>query len=108
LKIRRGLKLTEGSNPSPRFLIPNFTYNMSMLILERRLNIKNYTVLVRDFQNSKGTPEFSEIRVFDRESREMLDLHRAVHAKDRVDTIKEVAAAARAHLTALKRANRGG
>jgi hypothetical protein len=79
---------------------------MSLSILERHLNIKNYTLLVRDFRDAKKSPVVSEIRVFDREGNELKDLHTVVQAKDRVETIKKLGAAARAHLKASKAASK--
>ena len=71
-------------------------------ILERRMNVKDYTLLVRDFRNEKNSPVICEIQVFDRKGNELKELHSAVFAEDRVATIKQLRTEARAHLKMIK------
>jgi hypothetical protein len=63
---------------------------MALTILERRLNVKDYTLLVRDFRDEHKSPVFAEMRVFDGTGAELPDLHCAIYASERVETIKEL------------------
>jgi hypothetical protein len=75
---------------------------MPLTIFQRRLNIKDYYLVVRDFLDESKKPVATEIIVFDRQDVELEHLHTAAHPQDRLETIKKTKKEIHSHLKALK------
>jgi hypothetical protein len=77
---------------------------MSLSIFERRMNVKGFVLLVRDFRDAKKANISSEFRVFDPAGNELSEYHCAVSELNRIETITRL----REALKARKKVEKAG